>query len=117
MVLAAFGSFVEESTLEDQARLGPLGTQIGELERLARRFGLVACVQEVPIERLQTLLAEGKLAITYIDRAVFDLTPRQRVGHPLRDAKIHTVIPIRVSTSAVTYHDPLPPARIIRRSM
>ncbi len=116
MVLAAFGSDVDESTLVDQAHLDPQGTRIDELARLARQFGLVACVQEVPIEQLRESIAEGKLAIAYIDRAVFDHTPRQRVAHPLRNARIHTVIPTRITAGAVTYHDPMPPARI-RRSL
>jgi hypothetical protein len=117
MVLAAFGTDSEEGDREKQARLEIDGTGIGELERLARLFGLVAHVQEATVEQLRQLLAEGKLAIAYIDRAVFELPPRQRAGRTLREARIHTVIPTRVTASAVTYHDPLPPARIIRRSM
>jgi hypothetical protein len=117
MVLAAFGTDVDESELGIQARLEIDGTGIAELERLARLFGLIAHVQEVTVEQLRPLLAEGKLAIAYIDRAVFDLSPRERAGHPLREARIHTVIPTRVTASIVTYHDPLPPGRIIRRSM
>ena len=116
MVLAAFGKDVDEKTLEDQARMEDEGTHIGELERLARHFGLVAHVQEANVERLRQLLTEGKLAIAYIDRAVFTLTPRRRAKHRLRDARIHTEIPIRVTTTAVTYHDPMPPARV-RRSI
>jgi Peptidase C39 family len=116
MVLAAFGREVEESTLEDQAHLEPGGTEISELARLARRFGLVARVQEVPVEQLSQSLAEGKFAIAYIDRVVFDLTPRQRKEHRLRNARIHTVIPTRITTTAVVYHDPMPPART-RRSI
>jgi ABC-type bacteriocin/lantibiotic exporter with double-glycine peptidase domain len=53
MVLAAFGTEVEEGTLEAQARLGPLGIEIGELERLARQFGLVANPREVTVEQLR----------------------------------------------------------------
>ncbi len=117
MVLAAFGTHVKESKLEIRAHLEIDGTGIGELERLARLFGLVAHIQEATTEQLRQLLAEGKLAIAYIDRAVFELSPRQRTEHPLREARIHTVIPTRVTASAVTYHDPLPPGRIIRRSM
>src|SRR5205814_7608131 len=75
MVLAAFGTDVEESTLEGQARLEEDGTEIGELERLARQFGLVAEVQEATVEQLRQFLVEGKLAMAYIDRAVFELTP------------------------------------------
>jgi hypothetical protein len=117
MVLAAFGTDVEESTLEDQARLEPGGTQIGELERLARLCGLVADVQEIPVEQLQELLAAGKLVMAYIDRAVFDLTPRQRAGRSLRAAKMHVVVPVHVTATSVTYHDPLSPARIVRKSL
>src|SRR5439155_4625958 len=116
MVLAAYRMRVEERVLESQARLEPLGTLIDELERLARQFNLVAEIQETTVEDLQRILAEGRLPIAYIDRAVFDMTPRQRAKHRLRDAKIHTVIPTQVSAASVTYHDPLPP-RVTRKSI
>jgi hypothetical protein len=116
MVLAAFGTEVPESLLEDRAHLEPQGTHISELERLARQFGLIANVEVATIEQLRQVIGEGKLAIAYIDRAIFDLTPRERTEHPLRDARIHTVIPIRITAAAVSYHDPLLPA-LLRRSM
>ncbi len=116
MVLAAFGTEVPESLLEEQAHLEPEGTHISELERIARQFGLIANVEVATIEQLRRVIGEGKLAITYIDRAIFDLTPRERAEHPLRDARIHTVIPIRITAAAVSYHDPMPPA-LTRRSM
>jgi hypothetical protein len=78
-------------------------------------FGLVAAVREATIEDVGRLLADGKLAITYIDRAVFELTPNQRIRHSLRAAKIHVVVPTRINATTVTYHDPLPP-RIVRKS-
>src|SRR5438105_2655562 len=99
MVLAAYGTNVDESTLRSQARMEPDGTEIGELERLARQFGIVADVQETTVEQLRQLLADGKLPIAYIDRAVFDLTPRQRAKHTLRNAKIHVVIPTRTGNA------------------
>src|SRR5260370_1389602 len=77
MVLAAFGIHVAESKLEAEASMEEGGTPIEELERIARRFGLEADIQEQTVEQLRKLLAEGKLAIAYLDRAVFDLTPRQ----------------------------------------
>ncbi len=97
MVLAAFGTEVMESTLEAAARLDPHGTEIGELERLSREFGLVADIREVAIEELRQLLAEEKLAMAYIDRAAFDLSPAQRARHSLRAAKMHVVIPTRIT--------------------
>ena len=62
MVLGAFGTPVEESTIEAEAQMETTGTEIGELERLARQFGLIADIQEVPVEQLQALFAEDKLA-------------------------------------------------------
>jgi hypothetical protein len=117
MVLAAHGRQVDEGTIEAQAQMEPHGTAIAELERLARQFGLVAEIRERPIEQLRQLLAEGQLAIAYIDRAVFGLTPAQRAWHSLRAAKMHTVVPTRVTAASVLYHDPLPPGRIVRRSV
>jgi ABC-type bacteriocin/lantibiotic exporter with double-glycine peptidase domain len=116
MVLAAFGTDVTEATIEAQARLDEEGTDIGELERLARHFNLVANIQEATVEDLQRLLDQNKLAIAYIDRAVYDLTPAERTTHRLRDAKLHTVIPVRLTAKSVTYHDPQPPS-ITRRSL
>jgi beta-phosphoglucomutase-like phosphatase (HAD superfamily) len=116
MALAGFGTDVEEATLEAQANLEPGGTEIGELARLARQFGLAADVEEATVEQVRQLLAEGKQILAYVDRAVFDLTPAQRAKHSLRNAKLHVVVPTRVTGSSITYHDPLPP-RVTRRSL
>jgi hypothetical protein len=116
MVLAAFGTSVPERELEANARMEEGGTPIEELQRLAQRFGLVAEIQERTVEQLQQVLAEGKLAIAYLDRAVFDLTPRERATHSPWDAKVHAVVPIRVTDTSITFHDPLPP-RVTRRSI
>jgi hypothetical protein len=117
MVLAAYGTQVNEGTIEAEAQSEPEGTAIGELERLARLFGLVAEIREMSTEQLRKLLVEDKLAIAYIDRTVYGLTPAQRVRHSLRAAKLHTVVPIHVTAASVTYHDPLPPGRIVRKSI
>lgn len=109
MVLAAYGRNVEESELEAQARMEVNGTPIDELERLARQFRLEAEIEETTVAELRSILAEGKLPIAYLDRAVFELRPRQRARHSLRDAIIHTVIPTRVTAKSVTFHDPRQP--------
>jgi hypothetical protein len=116
MVLAAFGMHVAERDLEAEARMVEGGTAIEELERIARQFGLAADIQERTVEQLRQLLAEGKLAIAYLDRAVFNLTPLQRATHLPSDAKVHAVVPIRVTDASITFHDPLPP-RVTRRSI
>jgi len=64
---------------------------------------------------LQQLLAEDKLPIAFIDRMVFELSPRQRARHSIRDAIIHNVIPTRVTAKSVAFHDPRLP-RIARKS-
>jgi hypothetical protein len=115
MVLASFGTDVEEGALEVQAHMERDGTEIGELERLARQFGLVADIQEATVEQLQHLLVDGKLPIVYIDRAIFELSPRQRAEHSIRDAVIHTVIPTQITARSVTYHDPRQ-ARVTRKT-
>jgi hypothetical protein len=115
MVLASYGTDVEEGTLEGQTHMELDGTEIGEVERLGRQFGLVADIQEATVEQLRHLLAEGKLPIVYIDRAVFDLSPRQRAQHSIRDAIIHTVIPTQVTARFVTFHDPRQP-RVTRKT-
>jgi hypothetical protein len=63
MVLAAFGTHVSESELKAQARMVPRGTPIEELERLARRYGLVADIQQTTVEQLRLVLATGKLPV------------------------------------------------------
>jgi hypothetical protein len=116
MVLAAFGMQIEERIIAAEARLEDRGTPIEEVERLARRFGLVADIQEPTIDEIRMLLAEGKLPLACIDRSVFDLTPQQRKRLSIRDAKMHMVVPSRVSAASVTFHDPLPPC-ITRKSI
>jgi ABC-type bacteriocin/lantibiotic exporter with double-glycine peptidase domain len=116
MVLAAFGSHVAERDLEVEAIMEEDGTRIDELQRLATQHSLAAEIREVPIADLRSALAEGKLPIAYIDRAVFQLTPQQRLQHRLHEAKIHCVIPTHVTDAYVTFHDPLPP-RVTRRSI
>jgi hypothetical protein len=116
MVLAAFGTEVSEAAIEAQAAMAEKGTSIIELERLARWFGLVANIQEATIEDLQRILEGDSFPIAYIDRAVFDLSPQQRKTHRLGDARIHTVIPVAVNRSSITYHDPLYPS-VTRRTV
>lgn len=116
MALAGFGFQVEEQTLEAAARIDEDGLEIGELERLARQFHLLAEIQDVPVGELRHILAAGKVPLAYLDRALFDLRPLQRARHRLRDAKMHVVVPVRVTAASVTYHDPLPP-RITRKSL
>lgn len=116
MVLTAFGSPVAESSLEAEAQMEEDGTPIEELVRLARQYGLTVEIQEATVEELRQILAQGSLPIAYLDRVVFELNPRQRPRHSLRQAKIHAVIPTRVTEAYVTFHDPLPP-RVARRSV
>ena len=116
MVLAAFGSPIAESTIEAEAHMEEDGTPIEELERLAGQHGLGVEIQETTLEDLRRILAQGSLPIAYLDRAVFDLNPRQRASHSLRQAKIHAVVPTRVTEFYITFHDPLPP-RVARRSV
>src|SRR5438552_6127207 len=116
MVLAAFGKQVAEDALAAEAGMEEGGTPIEELERLARQHGLVAKVQETTIADLRRVLAEGSVPIAYIDRAVFELNRRQRAMHSVRQAKVHVVVPTRVTEAYVTFHDPLPP-RVTRRSV
>jgi ABC-type bacteriocin/lantibiotic exporter with double-glycine peptidase domain len=116
MVLAAFGTKVAENVLESQARMVEDGMPIEELERLARQFNLAAEIRETTVGELASLRADGRLAIAYIDRAVFGLDPRRRRSYFPRNPKIHTVIPTHVTTTYVTFHDPLPP-RITRRTI
>ena len=115
MVLAVYGRHVQESELEAQVRMEAKGTRIDELERLAREFQLMAEIQETTVEELREILAEGKLPIVYVDRAVFELSPRQRERHSIRDAIIHNVVLTKVTAKSVTFHDPRLP-RITRKT-
>jgi hypothetical protein len=116
MVLAAFGTEVEERAIEANATLERRGTLIDEVQRLARLFKPVAEIQETTVDDLRSILAEGKLPIAFIDRAIFDLNPAERSKHRFRDAKIHTVIPVHVTHTFITFHDPLVPA-VTRRTI
>jgi hypothetical protein len=116
MALAAYGTQVQESELAARARMVPTGMPIEEIERLARVYGLVAEIRNPPVEELRRILAEGKLPIAFIDRAIFGLTPAGRRRHSLRDAVMHTVIPVKFTAGAVTLHDPRFP-RVTRRTL
>jgi len=116
MVLAAYGMHVQERELAAQSRMDVKGTPIDELLRLARHYGLVARIQDTTVEGLQRILAEGSLPIAFIDRAVFDLTPRQRARHSIRSAVIHNVIPVHVTAKSITLHDPRQPS-VTRKSI
>jgi len=116
MTLAAYGRHVKEKELEAQARMEPNGIRIDELERLARHFQLAAEIRVTTVEELRQILAQGKLPIAFIDRAVFELRPQQRARHSLRDAIIHNVIPTQVTAKSVTFHNPRLP-RIARRTI
>jgi hypothetical protein len=116
MVLSAFGTHVLESELKAQARMVPKGTPIEELEPLARRYGLVAEVQDMALEQLRQALAARKLPVAFIDRAIFKLSPAQRKRHSIRQAIQHNVIPVEITQWSVAFHDPLEP-RIRRRTI
>jgi ABC-type bacteriocin/lantibiotic exporter with double-glycine peptidase domain len=116
MVLAAHGTDVPESELETQAGMEAKGTPIDQLEQLARRYGLVAEIQDATVEELRQILAQGKVPIAFIDRAVFELTPAERRRHSIRAAIIHNVIPVKITDTSVTLHDPRLP-RITRRTL
>src|SRR5262249_14517244 len=116
MVLAAYGMHVPESELAAQAGMDVKGTPIGELERLARQYGLGARIQDTTVESLRHILAEGSLPISFIDPAVFHSPRRQRARHSIRNAIIHNVIPVGVTAQSVTLHDPRQP-RITRKSI
>ena len=116
MVLAIHGVDVKESELEARVVLKPKGTFIGDLERLARSFYLIAEIRIIAIEDFPLVLKAGGIPIAYVDRAIFDLSPGQRARHSLHDAKIHNVIPVRLTRKSITFHDPLPPA-VTRKSI
>ncbi len=65
---------------------------------------------------MEEILAQGKVPIAFIDRAIFALSPQQRRTHSIRNAIIHTVIPVRVTAKSVMYHDPREP-RVMRKTI
>lgn len=117
MVLAAFGTDVEEADLEARVHLEEEGTPIEEVERLARHYGLSASIPSATIEDLHSLLAAGRLPIVYLNRAVFGLRTLQQEHLAIRSYIVHSVIPVRITNSFVTFHDPLPPAAVRRKSI
>lgn len=116
MVLAAHGTSVAESVIEAEARIVSGGTDIEELQRLARHFGLVAETQRATPAQLRAILAEGKLPIAYINRAFFDLASLRSVRQAIRSPLPHAVIPTRLSQHFVSFHDP-GLVNVVRRSL
>jgi len=86
MVPTADGVHVPESKLAAWARMDPKGTPSDELERLVGQYDLVTAIPDTTVEGLRRILADGHLPIAFIDRAVFDLTPRRRARHSIRNA-------------------------------
>ncbi|MFL5340512.1 MAG: hypothetical protein ACJ8F7_10210 [Gemmataceae bacterium] len=109
MVLAAFGTSVDEATLVRQATMQPGGTDIGEVERLARVYGLDATIEEATVDRVQSLLAADRLAIVYLNRRIFALRNWGGIRHLIHHAQIHCVVPTRITPASVAYLDPLQP--------
>jgi ABC-type bacteriocin/lantibiotic exporter with double-glycine peptidase domain len=107
IVLAAFGVVVDEATLVRQAVMEPGGTAITEVARLAMSYGLEASVQVVEMEQLRSLMADGYLAIVYLNRRIFDLRNVRNIRRALREALIHCVVPTRITNASVLFHDPL----------
>lgn len=116
MALAGFGKFIDEGTLESEAQMEEKGTPIDEVERLAKLHNLVAEIRDTTVDELRRILVKDKLAIAFIDRAIFELTPQQRATHSIRNAKMHCVIPTRITEASIMYHDPLRP-HVVRRSI
>jgi ABC-type bacteriocin/lantibiotic exporter with double-glycine peptidase domain len=110
MVLAGRGIVMTEAELEQRVWREKGGTEIRELERLARGLGLTAAVQEVKAREIRDLLQAGGDVIAYLNRAVFDLRSLADLGPALRALRVHAVVPILVTGRQITFHDPLLPA-------
>jgi hypothetical protein len=110
MILAARSIVQTEAELAQRVRREEGGTYIEELERLARTFGLAASVQEANAQQIRALLDAGSDVIAYVNRSVFDLPSLSHLGPALRTLQVHAVVPVRVTTRHVTFHDPRLPA-------
>ena len=118
MVLAGRGTVVTEAELEQRVRREEGGTDIEELERLARSFGLVATCQEAIAQQIRDILNADSDVIAYINRAVFDLRTLTTLVPALRSLRVHAVVPTRVTARQITFHDPRLPevvCKTIRR--
>lgn len=107
MVLAAYGTTVDEATLIGQVSIEAGGTSIEEVERLARLYGLEASITAAHVAQLRSLLQSEKLAIAYVNRRLFTRRDISNVRQSIRRALIHSVVPIRVTSRFVVFHDPL----------
>ena len=118
MVLAGRGTVVTEAELEQRVQREEGGTEIDELERLARSFGLVATCQETTAGQIRSLLIADSDVIAYINRAVFDLRTLTTLVPALRSLCVHAVVPTLVTARHVRFHDPRLPevvCKTIRR--
>jgi ABC-type bacteriocin/lantibiotic exporter with double-glycine peptidase domain len=116
MVLAARATVVTEVELVRRTRWEEGGTEIEELEHLARTFGLGAVAQVATVPQISELLDAGSHVIAYINRSVFDLAGLVDLGPALRSLRVHAVVPVRVTVRHVTFHDPGPPA-VVRKTI
>jgi ABC-type bacteriocin/lantibiotic exporter with double-glycine peptidase domain len=116
MVLAARGTMLPEAELQRRVRMEEGGTDLEELERLARTFGLVADAQAATTGQIREFLYARSHVIAYINRAVFDLPSLGDLTPALRSLRVHSVVPIRVTATHVTFHDPRLPA-VVRKTI
>jgi hypothetical protein len=114
MVLAVRALSVTESELRHRVHAEEGGTDIEELERLARTFGLSAVAEEASPRRIRELLGVGSHVIAYVNRSVFDLPSLKRLGPALRSLRVHSVVPVHVSARHIVFHDPHLGARVLR---
>ena len=94
------------------------GTDIEELERpLATSFGLIASAQEATAHQFRALLDADTDVIAYVNRTVFDSRSLIDLTPALRSLRAHAVVPIRIGTRHITFHDPRLPAVVSRKTI
>jgi hypothetical protein len=107
MVLGAFGTILEEPTLVAEATMQPGGMEIGEIERLAQLHGLSAEIRSATLDEIREIMAGDGLAIVYLNRRIFSIRNLRNLRTSIRESIIHCVVPIRITSREVIYHDPL----------
>ena len=116
MVLAARDALLTEAELYERVPKEEGGTDLQELERLARTFGLTSNAQSATPHQIRELLQSGCDVIAYINRSVFELASLSDLTPALRSLRVHSVVPILVTAKYITFHDPRLPA-VVRKTI
>lgn len=104
MILGQHGIAVAENVLAEEANKQIGGVDIEDLPKVLAIHGLPAEIVQLSLQGISDCIAHDVFPIVYLNRLHFDRRPK-----PNRKAAaiVHAVVCIRVSSTNITFLDPL----------